>query len=811
MRRVLVVLGALVIVGIVLWLVLVRGVRSSPATATATGSRGSASASERRDGPTAARTAPVRTGGRRLSGRVLFQSAPILATVWIVGDRRTSVVSRETAPDGTFSFVDLPAERYTLAAFTPKHAGRTAEVDLRTGNRDGVTLRLQACDRELAGRVVDNTGGVIAGARIEGGGAATLAGGDGRFRLCTANARLEVVARAEGYAAEQRSLAAGDSDVVFELRPEVVVGGRVTLDGAPVPNALVVAAPDGDRTWDDSVIGNTTVTSDDGTFELRGIGAGDYIISSRAEGARTAKGPHLHLALGANPSIELALVRTIDVTGHARVGTQPAANVGVQWNGDNGTGAYAVTDATGVFTLTAVVPSTGEVMVPGRTITNGAKREAGKDSFDLELTEGTEGTIRGRVVSHSVPIPDARVISREQSFSGDHDPRSQDDGTFELTIRGGTVHVAAESDELGMASEDVTVEVKPGKVSEGVVLELTRGASVAGTIVDETGAPIEGAAVQLVEPNEHREPVSRNRERGQGVANAKGEFRVTMLVPQTYAIRAVVGGREVALVQGAVAKVAITSPGEAVTGVRVAVIARQATIAGRVVDERGEPVADASIQVAGAYRRADVDGRFSIRVLARGTYQVTARGRPGSEATVSDISPGTTDLVITLPAPGSIRVACPLGVTAVRVYPASGSVMGAPCDAVIDRMPVGHVLVMEEADDRQTSTALGQGDVISGKETMIRLAEVGTRDVEIRVTGAGKPIEKVGCFIDQARGSLISSNRMFLTNKDGIAKASAYAVPSRMQCVPPRGWTSKMQTLDATTTRIAVELERVPE
>lgn len=96
-----------------------------------------------------------------------------------------------------------------------------------------------------------------------------------------------------------------------------------------------------------------------------------------------------------------------------------------------------------------------------------------------------------------------------------------------------------------------------------------------------------------------------------------------------------------------------------------------------------------------------------------------------------------------------------------------------------------------EEDPRAKTTSLAQGEVVSGK-TALTLAEVGSRYIELRVTGGRKPIEKVGCFIDQAGVSLVSSGMLFFTNKDGVAKGFAFQVPSRVQCIAaPGGWNTQ--------------------
>jgi hypothetical protein len=91
------------------------------------------------------------------------------------------------------------------------------------------------------------------------------------------------------------------------------------------------------------------------------------------------------------------------------------------------------------------------------------------------------------------------------------------------------------------------------------------------------------------------------------------------------------------------------------------------SIAGRVLDDTGQPVADAHIEAIGTQQggggaagmlpsvRADGSGAFVLPHLARGIYVLHAHAADGSEAELSGIAAGAKDVAIRLVRPGTIE------------------------------------------------------------------------------------------------------------------------------------------------------------
>src|SRR5213078_153024 len=80
------------------------------------------------------------------------------------------------------------------------------------------------------------------------------------------------------------------------------------------------------------------------------------------------------------------------------------------------------------------------------------------------------------------------------------------------------------------------------------------------------------------------------------------------------------------------------------------------SIAGRVIDARSEPVADAKIQIVSEHTfqslepsRSKPDGRFEARNLIDGTYTIEASAGSGAEIRIKGIQAGRKDLIVVLP------------------------------------------------------------------------------------------------------------------------------------------------------------------
>lgn len=182
-------------------------------------------------------------------------------------------------------------------------------------------------------------------------------------------------------------------------------------------------------------------------------------------------------------------------------------------------------------------------------------------------------------------------------------------------------------------------------------------------------------------------------------------------------------------------------------------------VAGRVVDDRGEPVARAAVTLDdGRPVRTDAAGRFAIRVDACGAYRVSVRvpGLVGVTTVVDPCAPDRPESVELVLRPIATvldamqvreRVSGVVGtVVDARGRPRAGvavRVLGTPASAVTDSLgafrfigiePGPHLLSLRDEGSRATrrvAVTLGEGDV---REVLLPLREL---DDEDRALGSG--------------------------------------------------------------------------
>lgn len=189
-------------------------------------------------------------------------------------------------------------------------------------------------------------------------------------------------------------------------------------------------------------------------------------------------------------------------------------------------------------------------------------------------------------------------------------------------------------------------------VTEGetrVALTLSAGASVAGTVVDTTGTPIEGARV-LPEHLGHFDDYYDARYDAV-LTDAKGRWRLVGLSRETTRIRAY----HPEYAPNASAPIVLVDGGDR-SGVTI-VLERGGKLVGRVVDGQGAPVAGAEVRVSadtvlsGQVRRvaADARGRFEMGGLPRRTMFVMAATDDATSKTIPiDLAMRTEPLELVL-------------------------------------------------------------------------------------------------------------------------------------------------------------------
>ncbi|MGE3352593.1 MAG: sigma-70 family RNA polymerase sigma factor [Planctomycetota bacterium] len=287
----------------------------------------------------------------------------------------------------------------------------------------------------------------------------------------------------------------------------------------------------------------------------------------------------------------------------------------------------AVTDTAGIARLERV--PAGAVNVHGGRGRSPVARVVADAETHVDLTAERFARLRGRVVdADGAPVAGATVIRSDYfNHSSAHAVGvTADDGTFAIDV-GDSNYVGARKH--GHAPGDyVHLELNAGDVG-AVELQLRgAGGGVRGRVCDAAGAPIEGAILELG-PDSGRvlgpgtDGLHRVVAPGPVVTtDADGRFTATGLAagPNPVVARAADHGvfrGSVDVPPGGTAELAIELPAGA-------------TVRGRVVDERGHPVAGATVsegrygELDSAWVRTDADGRFALDSLSPGSHQLQA-------------------------------------------------------------------------------------------------------------------------------------------------------------------------------------------
>lgn len=538
-------------------------------------------------------------------------------------------VTKEADNQGRVTFEQLPEGRFVVSAFT-RNEGENASLSLSKGETETVTITMIE-SAPVGGIVTDAAGAPIEGAVIHLYMTSRFPGQalsndratsvqqrtneEGRFAfpsLWTGTWRFFIMK--EGYASLLTGWErAGDENLRYALTEGATVRGRAVdaKTNRPVPKVTVHVDTDYPR----DVL--KADTAEDGTFEIAHVREGEFTILPE----------HAKLVLAGEP-IEIEILHDQDSEGHVLPLTDGAVVAGRVMDAESGRGiggaemrAYgggiresktATTDSNGAYQFTALPGGEIELYlneVPGYDVPWEQRErqvsvEPAKNYTDInfELLKGL--SIVGRVVDkENHPLEGARVFG----MTNTHQPNVMTDarGQFELSgfALPGIVYIEASRDGYGKHITHVDL------LEEGlrdVVITLGPPGSVAGTVVDSNNRPVPGASVHASS-------------RGGGTSNestasADGSFHIQGLGEGTYSIyvnRPGTNGWG-----GQPAETITLAEAEDKTGLRLVLDLSGHTIAGRVINTKGEPITGVAIQGWDQHgevvARTGPDGRFEL-------------------------------------------------------------------------------------------------------------------------------------------------------------------------------------------------------
>ncbi|MGA0058420.1 MAG: MSCRAMM family protein, partial [Planctomycetota bacterium] len=369
------------------------------------------------------------------------------------------------------------------------------------------------------------------------------------------------------------------------------------------------------------------------------------------------------------------------VDGSAR----PEVGVLVQYRAQRGPGRVFVvdvgaddaggvrTDADGRFSIEVDRNRAGELQLPrseerlfGASEQRSLEVAAISRSTDLgDIPVTGAAVIAGRVVDESgQPVAGAKVqpllggSGMKSLFpmllGRDRSVEAGEDGRFVLAgLEPGEITFGAEAKGYVPATEKV--EVRVAERRDDVVVVLARGASIAGTVIDDRGLPVAGAKVG----------VERMREIAPGLQFSSVDEESQVETDENgYFLVSGVEGPKVSLIARAAGHAQKTL-GEIELGDGSVLfrLDRLGRITGSLLDTEGQPIAGSRISLSGRAVEAvttDAEGRFEIQDVAPGSVSLSAEGKghvPVEGYTVHVVAGATVGNVTLRAETGAVLVA----------------------------------------------------------------------------------------------------------------------------------------------------------
>lgn len=486
----------------------------------------------------------------------------------------------------------------------------------------------------------------------------SLTAADGTFAFEVPRGRaLQVEVERAGFAASTLGGRNAGEHVRVVLRRGGGLAGRVTsgVEHVPVAGAAVRCFLLGNDSPDGARFEVRTTTGADGGYAFDSLPPRNLVVEVDAQGLPSSGWIKVAIAAGSTVQRDVHLEARRHIRGNVVDAVTKAPIAGAEVSGSWTFDEIVRSDASGAFSVPAGDTYFRELHVRARGHGKAeialaeTARATDVDGLVVELAPGWRA--RGRVLdADGRPLEGAYVAACAYSYRANasdwRGARTGRDGRFALEDLRRDVRYTLFVRASGRgASSYFFPSVAPDvEVLDLEDVRLAPEASIRGTVVDDRGAPIANVGVELRGANAdrgrwndgERAEVSDTyldvRERR---TDDRGRFTFDELAPGEYTLA--YSSDQGRFVEGETLHVAA---GEEKSGVKL-VVARGSSIAGRVVDDEGRPLAQARVSVSSFEGlteqpervRTDEDGRFEITGLTGSTYLVeVVFDRPAADA-----------------------------------------------------------------------------------------------------------------------------------------------------------------------------------
>lgn len=654
-----------------------------------------------------------------VTAKLTAKSDPVVLRLKPAGSVKVTVVGNEKKPvaaatvelrgldeqlvsadaSGVATFPAVVAGGYEVVAQAPGYAPAKQFTMVTTGATE-LTMALVS-GASVAGRVIDEAGKPVAGARVLYSGASdwglqaderrdgVMSGPDGAFAFTALPAgSFRFVARHEEYAPGSSAIVTLDGTtpvqgVEVKLTGGATVAGRV-VDGsqAPVAGARVrvgVASR--------GMIGmepRQVYSGADGGFVVRGLPRKPLEAVAVGETGSSANVP-IDTTAGDVKDLVITIDQTgtiagivVDKNGEPLEGVQVSAMPDFRAGGfDPGQfrlrGLPAeLTSSAGTFEIVGLAPGSylvrasrsGGLRARMAGLDGGEKATAG--TRNLRIVLPADGGVKGKVQFADGTVPTPFTVG--VGFA--NEPVASDDGTFELNDlppQKYTLSVRGPA----FDQKSVQIVVEEGKVADAGTIVVTKGRVIAGRVVDANGVPVPGATVwagrQIFGTGSSNEAQFGGppgaRDTRTATTDEQGAFRISGLIPANL----VVVAEQADLGRSPARRVLKGAPDESAL---VLQLTGWGVLTGRVKDANG-PAADTIVTAqavsspSAMYSVASgADGTFRFDKLAPDVYKVSAMlGNP-----MRGMSFYSKKVTVAVGTPASVELAVERGTFTIKLH-----------------------------------------------------------------------------------------------------------------------------------------------